>query len=90
MFWLGLAVGIINISRGDKFFFHFFANLFERPQGGICLCLVRCARSLAREWYRLPLDTKPPSPQEVFELTSFIPHCGGARIAESWRSGILI
>jgi len=41
MVWLGLGLGIINISRGDKFFFHFFEIFFERAGGLICLCLVR-------------------------------------------------
>jgi hypothetical protein len=33
MVWLGLVLGIINILRGDKLFFHFFENFFERPGG---------------------------------------------------------
>src|SRR4030095_5876938 len=42
MVWLGLVLGIINIFRGDKFFFHFFENFFERPGRAICLFFVRC------------------------------------------------
>src|SRR5207248_8937488 len=41
MVWLGLVLGNINIFRGDQFFFHFFEIFFERPEGAICLCLVR-------------------------------------------------
>jgi hypothetical protein len=33
MVWLGLVLGIINIFRADKFFFHFFEKIFERPGG---------------------------------------------------------
>src|SRR5438874_6760556 len=51
-------VGIINISRGDKFFFHFFENLFERPARAICLCLVRSSWLLA---------DFGPSPSERFD-----------------------
>src|SRR5436853_4049349 len=51
-------LGIINISRGDKFFFHFFENLFERPARAICLCLVRSSWLLA---------DFGPSPSERFD-----------------------
>ena len=48
MVWLGLVLGIINILRGDKLFFHFFENFFERPGRAICLCLVRSGRFRSR------------------------------------------
>ena len=48
MVWLGLVLGNINIFRGDKLFFHFFENFFERPGRAICLCLVRSGRFRSR------------------------------------------
>jgi hypothetical protein len=48
MVWLGLVLGIINILRGDKFFFQFFENFFERPGRAICLRLVRSGRFRSR------------------------------------------
>ena len=48
MVWLGLVLGNINILRGDKLFFHFFENFFERPGRAICLCLVRSGRFRSR------------------------------------------
>src|SRR5207248_5814098 len=33
MVWLGLVLGIINILRGDKFFFHFFEIFLNGPKG---------------------------------------------------------
>jgi hypothetical protein len=48
MVWLGLVLGIINILRGDKFFFHFFEKIFERPGRAICLRLVRSGRFRSR------------------------------------------
>jgi len=48
MVWLGLVLGIINIFKGDKLFFHFFENFFERPGRAICLCLVRSGRFRSR------------------------------------------
>ena len=33
MVWLGFGVGIINISRGDKFFFHFFEKFLNGLAG---------------------------------------------------------
>jgi len=37
MVWLGLGLGIINICKADKFFFHVFKNIFERTSTPMCL-----------------------------------------------------
>jgi hypothetical protein len=34
--WLGLPDGLKKISRRDKYFFHFFKNIFERQSAGAC------------------------------------------------------